>query len=149
MKEAGDIMGKMKEMGGQEQFTEMFKTMAKNMGMGKNVKLDTNALDRLTKQSSMRDKMKSKMETKKQMQADEIEKRKDEIRQRIEAQQKIAAKYSLNSTENPNNFVFRLDGEELQEKSTANSFIHPDLLKDEQPAEASSSTKKKKNKKKK
>jgi hypothetical protein len=148
MKEAGDIMSKMKEMGGQEQFTEMFKNMAKNMGMGKNVKLDTNALDRLTKQSSMRDKMKSKMELKKQMQAEDVEKKKEEIRQRIEAQQKIAANYSLNSTETPNNFVFRLDGEEPQEKSIANSFIHPDLLKDE-PVDQVTSTKKKKNKKKK
>uniref|UniRef100_A0A6C0JGJ8 Uncharacterized protein n=1 Tax=viral metagenome TaxID=1070528 RepID=A0A6C0JGJ8_9ZZZZ len=148
MKEAGDILGKMKDMGGQEQFTEMFKNMAKNMGMGKNVKLDTNALDRLTKQSSMRDKIKSKMELKKQMQAEEIEKKKEEIRQRIEAQQKIAANYSLDTTETPNNFVFRLDGEEPQEKSSVNSFIHPDLLKDESNDQVTS-TKKKKNKKKK
>jgi hypothetical protein len=151
MKEASDILGKMKDMGGQEQFNEMFKKMASSMGgLGKNMKLDTNMLDRMTKQSSMRDKMKSKMEQKKKMQSDEIEKKKQEIRERIELQQKLAANYSLNTTDSPNNFVFRLDGEEKQEKSIANSFVHPDLLKDmeneKKPSE--STNKKKKNKKK-
>jgi len=59
------------------------------------------------------------------------------------------AKYSLESTDKPNNFVFRLDGEETQEKS----FIHPDLLNEmsAEPAQAPNSTggKKKKNKNKK
>jgi hypothetical protein len=153
MKEAGDILGKMKDMGGQDQFNEMFKNMAKSMGgLGKNMKLDTNALDRMTKQASMRDKMKSKMEQKKKMQSDEIEKRKQEIRQRLEEQQRLAANYSLSSKDgNTNNLVFRLDGEETQEKSLANSFIHPDLLKEmeNESKPTDSSTKKKKNKKKK
>jgi hypothetical protein len=129
MKEAGDLMSKMKEMGGQDQFAEMFKKMAGSMGgLGKNMKLDTNALDRMTKQASMRDKMKSKLEQKKQMQAAELEQRKQEIRERLETQQKLAASYSLTQKSEPNNLVFRLDGEERQEKSLANSFIHPDLL---------------------
>jgi len=152
MKEASDIFGKMKDMGGQEQFSEMFKKMASSMGgLGKNMKLDTNMLDRMTKQSSMRDKMKSKMEQKKKMQSDEIEKKKQEIRERIELQQKLAANYSLNTTDSPNNFVFRLDGEEKQEKSIANSFVHPDLLKemenDHKKKPEGASKKKKKNKK--
>ena len=149
MKEAGDLLSKMKDMGGQDQFNEMFKKMASSMGgLGKNMKLDTNALDRMTKQASMRDKMKSKMEQKKQMQAEELEKRKQEIRERVEAQQKIAANYSLANKDSPNNLVFRLNDEDVQEKSMANSFIHPDLLK-EMETPVDSSSKKKKNKKKK
>jgi hypothetical protein len=149
MKEAGDLLNKMKDMGGQDQFNEMFKKMASSMGgLGKNMKLDTNALDRMTKQASMRDKMKSKMEQKKQMQAEELEKRKQEIRERVEAQQKIAANYSLANKDSPNNLVFRLNDEDVQEKSMANSFIHPDLLK-EMETPVDSSSKKKKNKKKK
>ena len=152
MKEAGDLMSKMKEMGGQDQFAEMFKKMAGSMGgLGKNMKLDTNALDRMTKQASMRDKMKSKLEQKKQMQAAELEQRKQEIRERLETQQKLAASYSLTQKSQPNNLVFRLDGEETQEKSLANSFIHPDLLKETEGEKkpVDSSAKKKKNKKKK
>jgi hypothetical protein len=152
MKEAGDLLSKMKDMGGQDQFNEMFKKMAKNMGgLGKNMKIDKNALERLTKQSSMRDKMKAKMEVKKQQQMEEIEKKKEEIRKRVEEQRKLAAAYSLTSTTEPNNFVFRLDGEETQEKSTVNSFIHPDLLKEMESdkKQEDSAGKKKKNKKKK
>jgi hypothetical protein len=152
MKEAGDLLSKMKDMGGQDQFNEMFKKMASSMGgLGKNMRLDTNALERLTKESTMRDKMKSKLEQKKHMQAEELEKKKKEIRERLEAQQKIAANYSLANKDSPNNLVFRLDGEEVQEKSMANSFIHPDLLKEmeaEKPVEVATK-KKKKNKNKK
>ena len=106
----------------------------------------------MTKQASMRDKMKSKMEQKKQNQADELERRKQEIRERLETQQKLAASYSLTQKSEPNNLVFRLDGEETQEKSLANSFIHPDLLKemenDKKPTDGVAK-KKKKNKNKK
>jgi len=150
MKEAGDLMSKMKEMGGQDQFAEMFKKMASSMGgLGKNMKLDTNALDRMTKQASTREKMKSKLEQKKQMQAAELERQKQEIRARLEAQQKMAANYSLTQKSEPNNLVFRLDGEEVQEKSMANDFIHPDLLKDmdKKPVVDGGAKKKKKNKK--
>lgn len=150
MKEAGDLMSKMKEMGGQDQFAEMFKKMASSMGgLGKNMKLDTNALDRMTKQASTREKMKSKLEQKKQMQAVELERQKQEIRARVEAQQKLAATYSLTQKSEPNNLAFRLEGEEVQEKSSVNAFIHPDLLKEMDKAPVDGSAKKKKNKKKK
>jgi hypothetical protein len=152
MKEAGDLLGKMKDMGGQDQFNEMFKNMAKSMGgLGKNMRFDTNAMDRMTKQASTRDKMKSKLEEKKKANAEEFERKKEEIRKRVEEQQRLAAAYSLQSTESPNNFVFRLDGEESQEKSLANSFIHPDLLKDMEAEDKkkteTAGKKKKKNKK--
>uniref|UniRef100_A0A6C0JMJ7 Uncharacterized protein n=1 Tax=viral metagenome TaxID=1070528 RepID=A0A6C0JMJ7_9ZZZZ len=128
MKEAGDLLGKMKDMGGGEDLNQMFKEMAKKMGgLGKNMRLDTTAIERMTKMNTTKEKMKSRFESKKQLQQEEIEKRKEEIRKRVEEQRQLMAKYSLESTDSPNNFVFRLEGEEAQEKS----FIHPDLLKEE------------------
>jgi len=150
MKEAGDLMSKMKDMGGKDQFAEMFKKMAGSMGgLGKNMKLDTNALDRMTKEASTRERMKTKLEQKKQMQTAELEKRKQEIRERLDAQQKLAATYSLTQKSEPNNLSFRLEGEEVQEKSSVNSFIHPDLLNevDKKPTDGVAKKKKKKNKK--
>lgn len=151
MKEAGDLIGKMKDMGGQDQFTEMFKNLAKNMGMGKNMKLDTNALDRMTKQQSMRERMRSKLEMKKQKQADELEKMKERTRQQMEN----AAKFSLESN-SENSFVFRLDGEEAQQKSyKSRADMMADMLIAEEEAEKSKAvtestqTKKKKKKTKK
>jgi hypothetical protein len=127
MKEAGDLLGKMKDMGGKDQFNEMFKNLAKNMGgSGKNMRLDTNALDRMTKQASMKERMKSKLEIKKMHQAVALEKLKAERQKQVELQNTFVANYSLETTNTPNNFVFRLEGEGGQEKS----FIHPDILKE-------------------
>ena len=109
MKEATSLFGKMKEMGGNDDMNEMFKNLAKGMGMGglgKNMRMDTNAMDRMTKQQEMRERMRRKMEMKKQEQP--------------------AAGYKIDSTNIPNNLVFKLDGEDVQEKS----FIHPDILKE-------------------
>ena len=132
MKEAGDLFGKMKGMGGQEQFNDMFKNLAKGMGgLGKNMKVDTNAMNRMAKMQETRERMRKKIELKKQM--EEITK------QQLEAQKKATlANYMLHNTDNPNNFKFSLDGEEQQEKS----FIHPDILK-EMEAEAEDEIKKK------
>jgi hypothetical protein len=151
MKEASELLGRMKDAGGQDQFNEMFKNLAKNMGgLGKNMKLDTNALDRMTKQASMREKMKAKVEQKKQKNLDELNAQIEEAKKRLEEQKKLSAAYSLQNTNVPNNFVFRLDGEDTQEKS----FVHPDLLKefeeqDKKSSEKTTQNKKKKNKNKK
>ena len=128
MKEATDMMEKMKDMGGKDQFNEMFKNLAKNMGsMGKNMKMDTNALERMTKLSSTKDRMRAKMDQKKQQKDMEEDVRREEIRKRVEIQQQLAAKYSLETKgDDPSNLVFKLEGEASQEKS----FIHPDLLKE-------------------
>ena len=145
MKEAGDLFGKMKGMGGQDQFNDMFKNLAKGMGgLGKNMKLDTNAINRMTKMQETRERIRKKVELKKQM--EEITK------QQMELQKAAAlANYMLHNTDNPNNFKFSLDGEEQQEKS----FIHPDIMKEMEVEDemkkntASEGAKKKKNKKKK
>jgi hypothetical protein len=99
MKEAGEWMGKMKGMGGADQFGEVFKNLAKNMGgLGKNTKLDMNAMNRMLNKNATKERMAAKLEKKKEA--------------------------KLQATETPNNFVFRMEGQEAQEKSTA---VKPDL----------------------
>jgi hypothetical protein len=100
MKEAGDIMGKMKEMGGGKDFQEMMKKMTKNMagmaGMGgKNAKFDMNALTRMTKAESSKERMRNKL-----------------------AAKQTQSQCVLEPTQNPNNLVFKIEGEEPQQKST-------------------------------
>ena len=91
MKEAGDIMGKMKEMGGGKEFQEMMKNMAKSMG-GKGSKFDTGAMSRMMKSESAKERMRSKLQAKTKLEP---------------------------SQTNPDNLVFKIDGDEGQAKSTA------------------------------
>jgi hypothetical protein len=144
MREAGDMFHRMKEMsgGGNQDMAEMLKNMAKTMGLGKNMRLDTNAMERMTKMASTRDRMRSNIEKKKQKQLEEIEK----LKQRKQAE---AAKFSLLAN-SENNFVFRLDDEEKQEKSTkSHADQMADLLIAEEEKVNSSATKKKSKKNKK
>lgn len=144
MKEASEMMEKMKEMGGKDQFNDMFKSMAKNMGaMGKNMKMDTNALDRMTQMMSTKDRMRTKSDQKKQQKDAQEAVRLEEIRKRVAEQQRLAAKYSLEAT-GDHNMVFKLDGEDAQERS---SFVHPDLLKEMAEEESKGATSNKKKKK--
>ena len=71
MKEAGDLIGKMKDMGGMEQFNEMFKNLKQQMGggMGKNMKMDTNAITRLSKQQALKQRLKERLDAKRQLEA--------------------------------------------------------------------------------
>jgi hypothetical protein len=71
MKEAGDMLKKMKEMGGDaKQMNEMFQNMAKSMGHGlnKNMKVDTNALNRMMKSQDIKDRLRSKVSQKQEQQ---------------------------------------------------------------------------------
>uniref|UniRef100_A0A6C0AT32 Uncharacterized protein n=1 Tax=viral metagenome TaxID=1070528 RepID=A0A6C0AT32_9ZZZZ len=131
MKEATDMM---QNMGGMDKFGDMFKEMAKNMqgGLGKNMRVDVNAMARMTKQQEMKEKMLAKLRAKQEAQAQ--------------------AKFSVQPTNTANNFVFKIDGEEGQEKS----YIHPDILKEmeredakkaEQSKKSGEGNKKKKGKK--
>jgi hypothetical protein len=143
MKEAGDMFSKMNEMGDKNAMADMLKNMAKTMGMGKNVRVNMDALNKMTKMSSMRDRMRANLEKKKQHQLEEIEK----LKQRKQAE---AAKFSL-SANSENSFVFRLDGEEAQEKSMkSQADLMAELLIEEESKKApvvSSSKKSKKSKK--
>jgi len=101
MREASEWMGKMKDMGGADQFGEVFKNMAKNMGgLGKNTKIDMNAMNRMLNKNSTKERMAAKLEKMKEA--------------------------KLQATENPNNFVFKMEGQEAQEKSSA---ANPDVDK--------------------
>jgi hypothetical protein len=102
MKEAGDIMAKMKEMGGgTDKLNELFKQFA-----GKNAKIDNNAMERITKQSEMKDRMRKKME----------KNREDK-------------NYVLEQQANkPNNYVFRVPGEEQERSACKQRQIDDDAL---------------------
>jgi len=137
MKEASELFGKMKDMGGTDQFTELFKNMAKNMGgMGKNMRMDTNALNRMTKQQATRERLLKKLEAK----------RKVALENEMRIQNNPPINYSLQHGEQPNNLVFKLDGMDNQEKS----YIHPDILAEmENESKKPNEEAKKKSKKKK
>jgi hypothetical protein len=71
MKEATELLGKMKDMGGgMDQFKDLFKNMG--VPMPKNAKIDVNALSRMTNQQSTRERLKKRMEQKKAAQTDAI-----------------------------------------------------------------------------
>jgi hypothetical protein len=62
LNEAREMMKKMKDMGGGEDFTKMFKNMARGMGVNipKGAKVDQNAFKQFEKKLSMRDKVLAK-----------------------------------------------------------------------------------------
>lgn len=135
MAEAGDLLKKMKEMGGGgDDMQEMFKNFAKNMGMNmpKGAKMDVNALNRMTKQESLRERMRNKLNAKKQQ----------------------PQNYVLEEKDSADNLVFRMPGEGEQERSVAPpSMTDAELIAEfekDSPivgaATKSSSSKKKKNK---
>jgi len=114
MREASELIAQMKNMGGGagggDQFSDILKNLTKNMGgMGKNAKIDMNALNRLEKQMSMKDKLRKNLELKKQQQ-----------------QFKIDPNVKIESTQTPNNYVFKV-GDDKQEKS-----IKPQTQKESQ-----------------
>lgn len=147
MKEAGDLLGKMKESAGGAEMSEMFAKMAKSMGgMGKNMRMDTNAIDRMVKSSKLKEGILNRHSAKKEQMLEKAKQEAILLQQRTEAHAKLMAKYSLEQKDG-NNMVFKLDGETAQERS----FIHPQLLKelgidDEEPTSTSTKPKKKKNK---
>ena len=80
MREAGEMLQKMKDMGGNSsQMHEMFQNMAKTMGgNGKNMKMDTGKLDRMMKSQNTKDRMRANLAKKKETEAKfSLEKGKD------------------------------------------------------------------------
>lgn len=69
MGEASELLSKMKEMGGGKQFNNILKKMAG--GMGKNMRMDTSALTRMSKMESTRDRLLRKMEKNKNLKVQE------------------------------------------------------------------------------
>lgn len=89
MGEASEILNKMKEMGGQKELNKMFKNFAG--GMGKNSKINMSALQSMAKQEATRERMRSKIQKKKDFTIDESD---------------------------PNNLRFSINEEGKQEKSS-------------------------------
>ena len=63
MGEASELLNKMKEMGGTEQFNDIMKKFAG--GMGKNAKFNKEALNKMMRQEAMKGRMKAKMDANK------------------------------------------------------------------------------------
>jgi len=105
MKEASEMMSKMKGMGSSgKEFQDMMKNMMKSMGGsaggagGKGSQFDTNKMNAMMNQNSHKERMRTKLE------------------QRKALAQKV--NYTLEAT-SANEFVFKLPDEEVQEKSKA------------------------------
>ena len=122
MSEAGELMRKMKEMGGAGNFADMFKNMAKGMGVNvpSGAKIDKNALIQMEKKMTANEKMKARIEAKKQKQM--LEKMEEQLKmQRLleERRKSLAETFTISEAADPNHFVFRLNKEESQAKSSA------------------------------
>lgn len=99
MGEASELLSKMKEMGGTEQFNDIMKKFAG--GMGKNAKFNKEALNQMMKQQAMKERMKAKMDAKKN--------------------------YTLSKDAN-NNLVFNLSEEEKQERTNISERMAAELM---------------------
>lgn len=130
MKEAGDLMSKMKGMGKGNDFQDMMQNMMKNMGpmmgamkgaMGKGAKMDTNKMNSMISKNSHKERMLKKLEVKRaQVQAAVLE------AQAAQAQAQAQSNFVLEQSTRPNELVFK--GEETQEKSSARPAINDDWL---------------------
>lgn len=117
MKEASDLIAKMKGSGGGgggDDFGEMLKTLTKQMGdmggLGKNMRVDKNAMNQMMKKQTLKEKMKEKYEKKKQMES---------ITKAMELIQNPQGKKATEGTleqKGDANFVFKLENSK-QEKS--------------------------------
>lgn len=101
MKEAGDLLSKMKGMGNGKEFQDMMKNMMKNMNPmmgammgGKNAKMDMNKVNSAVAKNTHKERMLKKLEEKRAQQS----------------------QFVLEKTNNPNEFVFK--GNETQEKTS-------------------------------
>jgi len=107
LKEATEIMDKMKGMGDSKQFQEMFKNISKMTGLGGKGKFDMNAFQQKTKQSSAREKLKEKIMKKKAAQLEQAI---------ANSNTPIVSSNTITSTEMPNNYKVTIgDGIDLNE----------------------------------
>lgn len=100
MKEASDLMGKMKSMGGGKEFENIMKNMTKNMGSmmgggGKKGAFNNSAFKNMMSQTQNRERMLNKLSKRK----------------------KDAQSSNIQQTTKPNEYVFTMDDGEKQEKS--------------------------------
>jgi hypothetical protein len=133
MKEASDLIGKMKggfggEKGGDD-FGEMLKTLSKQMGdigglanmagmagLGKNMRVDKNALNQMMKKQTLKEKMKERYEKKKQMEA--VTQAVELMNRNSSSSQGVSGSGGILEKKGDSNYVFRMDNEK-PEKSHA------------------------------
>ena len=150
MKEAGDFLNEVKNTKGEAGMNEMLQSMMKSMGgLGKNAKINKNALNKLMKQSENKEKIMKRAEDRKTKIRQEEARKRKEFLDRVKEQNRLKAQYNLSQNADSNEFVFKINGEDVQEKS----FVHPDLLaeiekEEKQEKDTVSKNKKKKKKKK-
>ncbi len=111
MKEASELFGKMKGMGGKKgmgQFGELFKSMAKSMG-GSGINMG--AIGKMEKKMATKERMINKLKQRQQM------RQLSELASQAQMQSSQSAVH-LDATSEPNQYVFRIDESEKQEKST-------------------------------
>lgn len=87
MKEAGDIMKKMKDMGGGKEFGDMMKNMAKTMG-GKNARVNMGLFNKMSKENDNRERLLQKLEERRKAKVVEENNKKKFVIEGDEAQQK-------------------------------------------------------------
>ena len=126
MKEASELIGKMKGRGasgaGGDDFGEMLKTLSKQMGemgglanlasmagLGKNARMDKNALNQMMKKQTLKEKMRERYDKKKQMES---------ITKAMELMNRSKEENNKGSLEqkSDSNFVFKIENQ-TQEKS--------------------------------
>ena len=125
MSEASGILSKMKEMGGTSEFNKMFKKFAGGMGMGKGAKINTAALNRMSRMESTRDRLLRKMNANK-------------------------SNVNIKEGEDEKNLVFSISEEEKQQRSSIQAKSDAELIaafeQDDEKKEVKTKPKKKKGK---
>lgn len=125
IKEASEIFGKMKGMDDEDGFGDILKKVAKQMGgmggLGGNTRFNTGALNNMMKKNSMKEKLREKMEKKRQMAA------LNEMFMNNIKEGHIGETEQSHIEKKDNKFVFKMEGEEPQQKS-----VLPKKTKDNQ-----------------
>ena len=138
LSEAGDMMRKMKDMGGGN-MGDLFKNMAKTMGMNmpKGARFNQSAFDQMQKSEEVKERLRQKAADSQQIkEAEKIIQERERQKREEDYAKFMAANPNIFDTNDPNSLVYRLEGE-TQEKSGL------------KPPSSASNKKKKANKKKK
>jgi len=116
MKEAADMMSKMKGMGNGKEFGDIMKNMMKSMGPAfAGGKMDMNKMNAMMNKTTFKDKMRSKLEQRKAQ---------------ATAQAQAQSNFVLEQSANPKEFIFKIPDEGPQEKSAAKPPANDDWLEE-------------------
>jgi hypothetical protein len=107
MKEASELMGKMKGMGGKSGFADIMKNMAQGM-LGKNARFNASAFTNMEKKMSAKERMRAKLAQKRQ---------ENEFISQSAQPAVDPVSFSLKQTTTPDNYVFSLPEEDEQENT--------------------------------